>query len=87
MRALAHIATAARQAGETPEAIARRLTHARNVLKARHRALGAVEDARRAAQWSLARYGDPFGPSPEQLHAAGKSWEEIIDAACRPGVL
>jgi hypothetical protein len=85
VRALADIAAADRAAGHSEEAIARRLSAARNALKAAHRALGLAPAARRAEQWSLARHGDPLGPTADQLHAGGKSWPEIIAAACRPG--
>jgi hypothetical protein len=85
VRALAEVAAAARAAGHSEEAIARRLSAARNALKARYRELGSAEAALRAQQWSLARHGDPFGPTADQLHAGGKSWQEIIAAACRPG--
>lgn len=36
---------------------------------------------------TVARYGNPAGPSIDFLRAAGKSWDEIIDSASRPGSL
>ncbi len=34
---------------------------------------------------TLAVYGDPIGPTIEYLRAMGKSWDDIIDSATRPG--
>src|SRR5271156_4760796 len=34
---------------------------------------------------TLAVYGDPLGPTVEQLRAKGRSWEDIIESAARPG--
>ena len=31
---------------------------------------------------NLAQFGDPQGPSPDQLHALGKSWEQILQSSC-----
>lgn len=36
---------------------------------------------------TLAVYGDPIGPTIEQLLTRGKSWDDIIDSATRPGRL
>lgn len=34
---------------------------------------------------NLQRYGDKLGPTIEWLRERGKSWEQIIDSAIRPG--
>jgi hypothetical protein len=34
---------------------------------------------------NLKRYGDELGPSIEWLRSQGKSWEDIIESASRPG--
>jgi hypothetical protein len=34
---------------------------------------------------NLREYGDKLGPSIEWLRARGKSWEQIIQSAIRPG--
>jgi len=34
---------------------------------------------------TLATYGDPIGPTIENLRARGKSWDDIIAGATRPG--
>jgi ribosomal protein S15P/S13E len=36
---------------------------------------------------TLSVYGDPIGPTIERLRARGKSWDDIIDSATRPGPL
>ena len=36
---------------------------------------------------TLAVYGDPIGPTIEHLRARGRSWDDIIDSATRPGPL
>lgn len=35
---------------------------------------------------NIERYGDPLGPSIEDLRKGGKSWEEIIESACSAGI-
>jgi hypothetical protein len=34
---------------------------------------------------NLEKYGDPLGPSIEWLVEHGKTWEDIIESATRPG--
>jgi len=34
---------------------------------------------------TIETYGDPLGPTVDFLRARGKSWDEIIDGAARPG--
>lgn len=34
---------------------------------------------------NIEKYGNPLGPSVDQLRAQGKIWQEIIDSAARPG--
>lgn len=36
-------------------------------------------------QRTLAVYGDPLGPPIDALRAQGKTWEEIVESAARPG--
>lgn len=74
-----------RQAGNSPEHIARALHAERNALKVRFRELSPPDAVRRFEQRNIDRYGDPLGPSIEQLRGAGKSWEQIIESATRPG--
>jgi len=74
-----------RQAGSAAEQIARALHAERNALKVRFRELSPPDQVRRFEQRNIERYGDPLGPSIEQLRDAGKSWEQIIESATRPG--
>ena len=34
---------------------------------------------------NLQKYGDKLGPSVDWLRAHGKSWDQIIESASRPG--
>ena len=85
VRALARTAQRLRAAGIAPEAIARRLNGERRELSARYKALTPEPLRARIAARSLAVYGDPDGPTIEGLRAGGKDWDQIIDAAARPG--
>jgi hypothetical protein len=45
-----------------------------------------MQDAvRRFEQRNIEKYGDPLGPSIDQLRKSGKTWEQIIESATRPG--
>lgn len=79
---------AARQlaTGCSEEQVAHWIIKHRNVLKQRFRALTPPDDRARLEAWTLGRYGNPLGPSAAQLRAAGKSWQDIIDGAARPGL-
>lgn len=71
--------------GTSEEQVARWMVAQRNALKQRFRACTPADDLARLQAWTQARYGNPLGPTAEQLHAAGKSWRQIIDGAARPG--
>ena len=85
VKGLADKAAAMRAAGASSEDIARVLSAARNALKVEYRALSPAEEVAKFEARNLARYGDKVGPSIEYLRESGKSWEDIIEAACRPG--
>ena len=72
--------------GRSEEQVAHWIVEQRNVLKQRFRALTPPDDRARLEAWTLARYGNPLGPTAIQLKAAGKSWHAIIDGAARPGL-
>jgi len=82
---LADLGLASRGAGADAQATARLLSAERDVLKLKYRALSPPE---KVAEWearAMERWGNPLGPTPDQLRAAGKCWEDIIESAARPG--
>jgi len=85
VRGLSERADALRHIGRSPEQIARTLHAERNALKVRFRKLSSKDAVRRFEQRNIEKYGDPLGPSIQQLRKAGKSWEEIIESATRSG--
>lgn len=72
--------------GCSDEQVAHWIVPQRNALKQRFRALTPAADRARLEAWTLGRYGNPLGPSADQLKHAGKSWRDIIDGAARPGL-
>jgi hypothetical protein len=86
VRALAAACAQRLAAGATHEQVAHWAVDQRNALKQRFRALTPPADVQRLRAWTRERYGNPLGPSAAQLHAAGKSWRDIIDGAARPGL-
>ena len=87
VRALREVGEALRTLGWTEERMARHLVAARNGLKTLYRTglprtvLTAIEQRNRA------RYGDPVGPSADQLLQRYGSWQAVMEAACRPASL
>ena len=82
---LADLGLASRAAGADAQATARLLSAERDALKLKYRALSPPE---KVAEWearAMERWGNPLGPTPDQLRAAGKSWDDIIESAARPG--
>jgi len=67
------------------ENIARALHAERNALKLEYRALSPADKVLEFEQRNIAKYGNPLGPSIDQLRAAGKSWDDIIESATRSG--
>lgn len=86
VRALRLKAEAMREYGVAAETIARTLHAARRQLAAEFKARTPEPLRSRIQDRTTAIYGDPNGPGIEALRARGKSWEDIIDSACRPGV-
>jgi hypothetical protein len=76
---------AMRGAGVSAEAIARAIHAERRRLTAVFKELTLEPWRSRIHARTLAVYGDPIGPSIENLRARGKSWDEIIESATRPG--
>lgn len=76
---------AMRQDGSTPEAIARAMHAARRQLCQIFKEQTPEPLRTRIFDRTRAVYSDPLGPSVEFLRAQGKSWEDIIESASRPG--
>jgi RHS repeat-associated protein len=74
-----------REAGMSSEQIARALHAERNALKVQFRGMSPAEEVARFEARNLQKYGDKLGPSIEQLVERGKTWEQIIESATRPG--
>lgn len=85
VRALTDLARRMQADGTDAEKIARHLNAKRRALSARFKALTPPDLRARIAARSLAVYGDEDGPTIQTLRAAGKSWDQIIAGACRPG--
>lgn len=75
----------ARAAGQDSETIARRLHAERNALKVKYQQLSPPDKVNEYEQRNINKYGNPLGPTIEQLRAQGKTWEQIIESATRPG--
>lgn len=87
VRALTESAERMRALGIDEESIARKLHAERRALSIRFKAQTPEPLRSLLVRWTIARYGDPDGPSIEQLRTAGKSWREIAASAARPGQL
>lgn len=85
VRDLAAEAEAMRAAGKTPEEVARALHVRRRDLGAKYKSLTPPDVLDRIHKRNLAKYGGELGPSIEWLRSRGKTWEQIIDSASRPG--
>lgn len=66
------------QAGEPPEAIARRTVEIRNQQKVDARSNMDAEGVRRLEEGNMELYGHPVGPTPDQLFEKYGSWEKVI---------
>jgi hypothetical protein len=76
---------AMRGIGVSSETIARTVHAERRRLTAASKELTPEPWRSRIHTRTLAAYGDPIGPTIENLRARGKSWDDIIDSATRPG--
>jgi hypothetical protein len=78
---------AMRQAAAPAEEIARTVHAERRSLAAQFKQQTPEPLRSLIHHRTLAIYGDPIGPTIEHLRARGKSWDDIIDSATRPGPL
>ena len=85
VKALKDLGNSARAAGQDAEATARMLNAERNALKLQYRKFSPPDFVKQAESRNVRLYGDPVGPSVEYFRAEGKTWEQIIEKAARPG--
>ncbi|MFE5538235.1 hypothetical protein ACFQ78_21135 [Streptomyces sp. NPDC056519] len=72
-----------REAGAGDEEIARELVDMRNQAKAITRAGMTPEEVRILEERNVAKYGNPLGPTADQLYAKYGTWQQVIDASMR----
>jgi hypothetical protein len=85
VRSLADVALAARATGADPETVARLVHQIRRDLGVKYKAMTPPDELARITARNIREYGDPLGPNVDWLRARGKSWDEIIEGAARPG--
>ena len=71
-------------AGMSEEQVARWAVDRRNQLKIEYRELTPPEMLSNVEARNIRLYGNPMGPSVDQLLAKGKTWQEIIQGAAKP---
>jgi len=75
-----------RMAGKSDEEIARTLNADRRALGVEYKDLTPPDKLAEIYERNMAKYdGDKLGPTADLLRARGKTWEEIIESATRPG--
>jgi hypothetical protein len=82
---LADTANELKAAGMDPESIARALGAERRALGEAYKGMTPPDLLEEITQRNIAKYGDPLGPTVDDLVASGKTWEQIIDSASRAG--
>ena len=85
VKALEEVGLGLRAAGADAETVARILHAERNALKEKYRQLSPSDTHKLFEQRNIDKYGNALGPSIDQLRAAGKTWDQIIDSAMRAG--
>ncbi len=86
VKALANKADALLSQGADVETIARTLHADRLSLAIEYKRLTPEPLRAKIYARTEAKYGNPSGPTIEALIAQGKSWEQIIAGATRPGL-
>ena len=77
---------AMRADGRSEEEIARKLVQMRNEAKDVTRAGMSPDDVRRLEERNREKYGNPLGPTADQLFVKYGSWRAVSDAAGRTSV-
>lgn len=73
------------KAGANPEFIAREVWADRRALGIEYKGQTPQEVLDQITARNISKYGDALGPSIDWLRAQGKTWQQIIEAATRPG--
>jgi RHS repeat-associated protein len=76
---------AMRGQGATSEEIARTVHLQRRLLGVKYKDLTPPKLLETIYKRNMERYGDKLGPSVDWLRGKGKSWDDIIESASRPG--
>lgn len=71
--------------GVSEEKVARWAVEQRNNLKTEYRELTPPDMLKGIEQRNIKKYGNPLGPTADQLHQSGKSWKDIINSSSRAG--
>ena len=71
--------------GDTLEQVARTVSKMRRDLGIKYKAITPQKELDRFFKRNIDKYGDKWGPTVEYLRSQGKSWEQIIESAARPG--
>ncbi|HEY2034786.1 MAG TPA: hypothetical protein VGH02_13975 [Rhizomicrobium sp.] len=85
VRDLAAVAERMRRDGADAETIARTVVAERRALAAHYKEMTPEPLRTRIFAHTVAVYSDPLGPTVDYLRGKGRSWEEIIASASRPG--
>jgi hypothetical protein len=85
VKALSSIANEMRVAGASSEKIARHLHGLRRELGVKYKSLTPDNLLQQIYQRNIEKYGDKLGPTINYLRQQGKSWDDIINSAIRPG--
>ncbi|RST04873.1 hypothetical protein EF910_15420 [Streptomyces sp. WAC07149] len=72
-----------REAGASDEEIAREMVDMRNQAKEITRAGMTPEEVRVLEERNQAKYGNPLGPTADQLYAKYGSWQKVTEASMR----
>ncbi len=71
---------------KTAEEVARTVSQMRRDLGVKYKDMTPPELRERIYTRNIKEYGDPLGPSIDHLRIVDKkSWEEIIESACKVG--
>jgi RHS repeat-associated protein len=85
VKALASKAAQLKASGRSVEQIAIELHAERRALGVKYKDITPPEILQKILERNLSKYGDELGPSIDWLRKQGRSWEDIIEGASRPG--